>query len=304
LVSSLLSLARPRAALLVSAATVIGYGFGLWEHALPLTNFARLPVVFIAWLALHAGTMWLNAALDRDRGAVLFGQSTAVPDGLGIWAYVALAVAVALAVCADLRAGLCALVAAGLSILYSNPRTRWKRHPLLGPCVNAVGYGVLTPAAGWVLVEAPLGGRTLATATLLMATALSVYFIGQVFQGEEDRQRRDRTLVATHGAGAVISATRVCLAYAGFGVTVMCIVGWFPRVCLLACPAWPMLDGWLVRAARRGPLEEVQARGFVRRLSMFGLLLLLASIGSYLGDIYRGGSVAGQATSGALLRRS
>jgi 1,4-dihydroxy-2-naphthoate octaprenyltransferase len=159
-----------------------------------------------------------------------------------------------------------------------------------------LGYGLLSPAAGWLLAGVPLGWRTIVTCSLIMATALSVFFLGQVFQAEEDRRRRDRTLVATHGPRAVVTATRLCLWYAGIGVVILSLIGAFPRSCLLAMPVWVWLERWLVGTSRREILQEAHARVFVRRLGLFGLALLLCATGSYLADLYVGGPAAGQAT--------
>jgi 4-hydroxybenzoate polyprenyltransferase len=241
--------------------------------------------------------MWLNAASDRDDGDVLFGNRTEVPEGLALKGYLALFGSTALAWFTEPRVGCCALAAASLSILYSHPSTRWKAHPFLGPSVNAIGYGVLSPAAGWVLVGVPLGWRVVAVASLTMATALSVYFIAQVFQVDEDRRRGDRTLAATHGSQSVVVATRLCLAYAAGGAFVLCVIGGFPRVCVLAAPAWLSLDRWLLRECRRGTLDEVRVRGFVRRLFAFGLVLLTLATGDYVHDLRVGGFAAGQATA-------
>ena len=39
--------------------------------------------VLAAWSWLNAGTLWLNAAVDRDEGEVLFGRSVKPPPLTG-----------------------------------------------------------------------------------------------------------------------------------------------------------------------------------------------------------------------------
>jgi 4-hydroxybenzoate polyprenyltransferase len=290
-------LARPRAAIIVAASPLAGYGFGHWDHALAWRNVDLLPLVIMAWLGLHTATMWLNAGTDRDRGQVLFGHPTEVPSGASTLAYILLVASVALACFADISAGTCALGAAVLSVLYSHPSTRWKAHPVLGPGVNAIGYGVLSPTAGWALAEVPFGWRTLVVATLMIATALSVYFVSQVFQADEDRSRGDRTLVATHGPQVVVNVTRSSLAYAAGGSIMLSILGGFPRPCMLAAPVWLWIDRWLVAEARHGRLDEALARTFVRRLFTYGLVLLLLATSAFLYELRAGGPTAGRATA-------
>jgi 4-hydroxybenzoate polyprenyltransferase len=290
-------LARPRAAIIVAASPLAGFGFGHWDHALAWRNADLLPLVITAWLGLHMATMWLNAGADQDRGEVLFGHPTDVPSEAVTLAHQILVGSVVLAFFANIYVGACALGAAALSVLYSHPRTRWKAHPVFGPGVNAIGYGVLSPAAGWTLAKVPMGWRTLVVATLMIATALSVYFVAQVFQAEDDRNRGDRTLIVTHGARVVITATRLSLAYAAGGAVVLSILGAFPRPCMLAAPVWLWIDRWLVTEARRGRLDEALARRFVRRLFTFGLVLLVLATSAFVRDLRTGGPTAGQATT-------
>ena len=51
---------------------------------------SALALVLLAWVALHAGTLWLNAALDRDEGEVLWGRAVPVPANAALGGYAAL----------------------------------------------------------------------------------------------------------------------------------------------------------------------------------------------------------------------
>src|SRR5688572_28972897 len=72
-------LARPGGAVCVAALPLLGWGFAHWDHARGAAGVTGIVLTIAAWLALHAGTLWLNAALDRDAGEVLLGRSVAVP---------------------------------------------------------------------------------------------------------------------------------------------------------------------------------------------------------------------------------
>ena len=67
---TLWKLARPGGMLLVLALPFTGYGFAHWEWALLLHHPERLALLLASWWCLSAGTLWLNAALDRDVGEV------------------------------------------------------------------------------------------------------------------------------------------------------------------------------------------------------------------------------------------
>lgn len=273
---SLWSLARPRASIVIAASPLIGYWFGLWEHAAALRNQHVLPLLLLAWWLVHVGSLWLNACLDRDQGAVLWGAPCRVPPGTSAAGWGALVLAVGLATLVNSGCGLITFAAAGLAVLYSHPEYAWKTRPVAGPLVNLVGYGVLSPAAGWSLLDLPATRRTVAVAGLLAATALSVYFYAQVFQEREDRSRGYRTLVATHGPAAVVMVSRWCLGLAFVGLAAMSLVGCLPRLCLLVVPGWLALDRWVGRRGARSSEREV--RSFVWGLLSLGITLVLLAL--------------------------
>lgn len=268
-------LMRPAGAGWVAALTLLGFGFGHWNRALPLREGAAMIAVFGAWVCLHAGAMWLNAALDRDEGEVLMGRTVPVPDGIVGVAYLALAVAVALASAAHPVSGLCAAACATLAVLYSHPATAWKGHPVGGPAVNLLGYGLLSPLAGWVLVDTPFDARTGLAGGLVVLWVGGCYLAAQSFQGEEDAARGYRTLVVSHGPRVTLIAARGLLGLAFVGTMTLSALGWFPRSALLAAPGYVRADRHLVLWARQpGGGDARWAEGLVRRLLEAGALLI------------------------------
>src|SRR6185503_18673062 len=82
-------------------------------------------------------------------------KAVTVPRGISAFANGALAVSVGLGFVAGPLPGVLALICVGTSLLYSLPATAWKGHPLGGPVVNLVGYGLASPLAGWAVVGVP-----------------------------------------------------------------------------------------------------------------------------------------------------
>lgn len=276
---------------------LLGFGFAHWDFALVLRNGGAMLAVFAAWLLLHAGAMWLNAGLDRDQGEVLLGRPVPVPDGIERHAYLALIAAVLLASAGGMVAGLCALACAGMAVGYSHPATAWKGHPVGGVAVNLLGYGLLSPLAGFSLVGVPLSPRALGTGALVALCVLGSYFVAQAFQEGEDRQRGYRTLVVTHGPRVTLLASRAAFVGA-FGLAfVFAAVGWYPRTCLLALPAFIAVERHLVRWAAAGAGSEADARALVHRLVFAGGLLVATTWAAYLHADWSGGPVAGLATA-------
>ncbi len=297
-VGALWRLGRPRLVLHLLAMVFGGYGWAHWNRALPATGADQLAWVVGAWVALHFGTMWLNAAVDRDEGEVFFGEAVPVPPHAAASGYAALAVAVLLATRANPFAlGLTALCAA-LSVAYSHPSILWKGHPVMGPVVNVVGYGIATPAVGWSCVGVPADPRTLAMLALVATAVLGAYFAAQAFQEHEDRARGYRTLVVTHGPRAAVDAASALLGAAWMGLMVLAAVGWLPRPILLLAPGWWWVQRLFV-AWREAPGggSEAWARELARRVGLLSLALFALVFAEYARESIRGEPVAGFGTA-------
>lgn len=296
-------LSRPPILAWTALAPLVGYGFAHWDYALDIYNPVGLLLVTVAWVLLHAGTLWLNASLDAGEGTVLFGgQAPPLPPRLVPVAMASLALAVFLATLGAPGSGACALASALLSVLYSHPRVAWKGHPLAGPLVNAVGYGILTPMVGWAAVRVPGSARGLLTLSITVAWALGLYLAAQVFQEEEDRSRGHRTLVATHGARLTAKAARCFMGLGSLIFLALCVAGWYPRACALALPFLVLLDRHLGQG-----LDERWARQAVRLVILSGVMAILGAALQFGADCLPagtwglpggwGGEVSGQGTA-------
>jgi hypothetical protein len=279
---------------------VFGVAFGYWERAVYVESLSELravPAALLSWTLLHAGTLWLNAARDQDSGPVLWGQAVEPPANLDRWGYAALVGCLALAgVCGPVVFG-AAVVCAVLAVLYSHPRTAWKAHPWLGPLTNIIGYGLMTPIAGMALAQTPVVPRTVGTVLFTAAGMAGTYFAAQAWQATEDRERGDRTLVATHGPTVVLRVARALLLSAAGGAVVFALYGWYPRACLVALPAIWISDRHLrawITLPEGG--TEAMARGMLRKLLITALLLVTAAVGTYFVQLATGRPVCGEGT--------
>ncbi len=294
---SLWILARPRLLPFVVLLPFMGWAWAHWDRALPASAEGALLGVLVAWALLHAGTLWLNAAVDRDEGEVLLGRPVEPPRGTAAAGYVALALAVIVAGAAHLGAGVACALAAVLSVAYSHPRVLWKAHPVGGPFVNVVGYGILSPLAGWLAVEVAPNSRTIVVWALAQMGILGPYFAAQAFQQDEDVARGYRTLVATHGPRVVLLAARACLGVAFFGGLLLALAGWIPRACLLGAAGWLWIDRWLARWANQpGGGHAGWARGFAVRMLTAVLLGIALAFAEYAHQSLSGRPVAGLGT--------
>lgn len=290
-------LLRPAGLPWVAASPAVGYGLAHWGTALPPQHAWGLAACALAWAFLHAGTMWWNAALDRDEGPVLYGEALPVPPGLTRLGTLALMASVALASLAGTGAALCAAACALMALGYSHPRVAWKARAWAGPAINAVGYGVLSPLAGYAAVDVAFDLRT---ALLLLVSALSVlgaYFVAQAFQADEDRARGYRTLVATGGAAAALRAAHAAFRGSHLLALALAFGGWLPRPCLIAFPAVMALDLSLRRSLLDPEtFDEPAARQMLLGALLVGLLFVIGACGAWIYEVAHGLPLAGLGT--------
>jgi 4-hydroxybenzoate polyprenyltransferase len=265
----LLVLARPRGAVLITALPLVGFGYALWERGSTITLVRVAPTLGLlaaSWVLGHAGAMWLNAALDRDRGPVLLGRPVEVPASAPMAGYAALLASVGAALFLGVVPFVCALVCAVLAVVYSHPRAALKGSAIGGPLVNGVGYGSLSPLAGWAAADPVLTWRAPLTLGLSVAFILGTYFAAQAFQGEEDARRGYRTLVVTHGPAWTLGVAHACLRLAVIGMLAASVAGAYPRLLLASLPVWLAAERHL-EAWRETPAAD-RAGGLVGRLAL------------------------------------
>lgn len=292
-------LARPAGTALLLGLPAVGYGMAIWGYAMLPWRLPSLAGVLLAWALLSAGTMWLNAALDGDEGGALFAGQTRRPAGLRAYGAAALVLSVCVATASDRRAGAAAGLCATLSALYSHPRTAWKAHPLLGPLVNALGYGLLSPLAGWSVAEAPMDMRTAAAFASLTLFVLGITFGAQAFQREDDARRGYRTLVVTHGSAACLRAAHALMRASVGVVAILAAAGYYPRLCLAGILGFWWADRWMASWRQQaGGGQPRHAAGFLWRMLLGALALIGLALLDYVRDHVAGEErVAGAATA-------
>lgn len=296
--TALWHLARPKLLPFVLLLVLCGYGLTHWDRGLLARGAGALAFTLVAWSLLHAGTLWLNAAVDRDEGPVLYGRSVAPPAYAAAAGYGALVLCVGVASLARPAIGVAAVVCAALAVAYSHPRMLWKGHPLLGPLVNLVGYGLLSPLVGFLAVDVPPTWRLFVVWITGGIGVMGAFFAAQAFQHDEDAARGYRTFVVTHGAAACVQAARLCM---GVGMAIgiaLALVGWVPRVCLVALPLALWVDAHF-RAWSQAPGggDVSHARVLVQRLLVGALIAISLCLGDYFWNDARGLPVAGLGTA-------
>jgi len=88
-----------------------------------------------------------------------------------------------------------------MSVLYSVPPPRLKARAGWDLLINCVGFGLLTPLAGWALTGRPFSRAILLAALGFAFLFATLYPMTQIYQVAEDSRRGDRTLVIQLGVG-------------------------------------------------------------------------------------------------------
>jgi len=252
--------------------TLLAAGWGL--RAVP-----SLLGWFIFVALMNGGTLAINSAFDKDEGDIGYLKAPPKPpEHLLAFSCVLLGAATILAFLLPLPFALINLACVIMSVLYSVPPPRLKARAGWDLLINCVGFGLLTPMAGWALT-----GRPFSTSVLLASIGFAFLFAGlypmtQIYQVVEDSRRGDRTLTIRLGVGRSLTlallATLIAHAFFLSGIMTM---GRPPLYLLPSLAAWlavliPWMRGW------RAWTDPQHERGMYRGLGAWAVtdLSLLA----------------------------
>jgi 4-hydroxybenzoate polyprenyltransferase len=271
---------RPAEWPIVAAHTSIGYLLAVGvQNALRSARLADAVAGIALWvICLNGGTLAFNSAFDRDEGDVAYlRQPPAPPRGLAAFALTLMLLGLLGALLLAVGYLVAFAVCVALSVLYSAPPFRLKSVPGADWLINMVGFGTLTPYAGWAASGLPVGttGRLVLLAFCPLFAAL--YPLTQIYQLEEDARRGDRTLALALGTrkSLLVASVAATLAFALFGIA----AGrsdwemaerwrWLPLIC--AAAAWGVvLFSWLRRES--GMSARDHQRGMYRALVSWAL---------------------------------
>ena len=249
---------RPREWPIMAAHTALGFVLAVGLRAtLAGEHWKALVFGLVVWVILgNGGTLALNSAFDKDEGDIGYlNEPPAPPKRLAMFALVLMAIGQALAFLPPRGFTLAYACCFAMSLAYSVPPVRLKAVAGADWVINMVGFGTLTPYAGWALTgrELPLAAGVVLWSFCALFAAL--YPLTQLYQFEEDTKRGDRTLALRLGmrgsllvADAAACLAFLMLAWAGWR---MQIELWQWGALVLAASAWlAVLLPWTLDYAR------------------------------------------------------
>jgi 4-hydroxybenzoate polyprenyltransferase len=249
--------------------TALGYFLAVGVSG-ALGGVALVPALvgLLLWVVLlNGGTLAINSAYDRDEGDIGYLRSPPpVPRHLALFSFLLMALGQLLAL--RLPSGFAIAYGAcfGMSLLYSVPPVRLKAVAGLDWVINMIGFGTLTPYAGYASTGRPVTAAHALVLLSFLPLFASLYPLTQLYQFEEDRQRGDRTLAL------ILGMRRSLLVAAGAALVAFALLGWaavrsawaFSGADLfrwaglvLAAGGWAWVLGrWLARYPRMTPADH------------------------------------------------
>jgi 4-hydroxybenzoate polyprenyltransferase len=218
-------------------------------------------------VCLNGGTLALNSAFDRDEGDIAYLRNPPPPPRrLAAFALLLMASGQVAALALPPAYQVAYAACFALSVMYSVPPIRLKAVAGADWLINMVGFGTLTPFAGWAATGRPLEPAAAIVLLAFCPLFAALYPLTQLYQLEEDARRGDRTLALILGVRRSLDAA-IAAATAAFGLFAWAGVrsGWLTPaagawrwaalgVALLAWLA--VLGPWRVLADRLSPAEH------------------------------------------------
>ena len=268
---------RPREWPIMATHTAIGFVLALGiGQVVRGVGAARLAAALVLWVVcLNGGTLALNSAFDRDEGDIGYLDAPPPPPRyLAEFSVALLLAGQVLSLAMPRGFAFIYAICCAMSVLYSVPPFRLKAVPGADWVINMVGFGALTPLAGWMAADRPLTPAGIWVLLAFGALFAALYPLTQLYQLEEDERRGDRTLARHFGlrgslrlalASAVVSGG--CFARAAW----LAEVQWWQWLTLgVAAAAWGfVLLPWHRRAGAMQPEEH--KRGMYRALAAWAV---------------------------------
>ena len=193
---------RPAEWPIMAAHTTLGYFLAVGvSGALAGVHLTVALAGLVVWVVfLNGGTLAINSAFDRDEGDIGYLKAPPPPPRyLAVFSFLLMAVGQLLALRLQHGFAIAYAICFGMSLLYSVPPVRLKAVAGLDWVINMVGFGTLTPYAGYAITGAvPTRPHALVLLAFLPLFA-SLYPLTQLYQFEEDQRRGDRTLALILG---------------------------------------------------------------------------------------------------------
>ena len=220
-------------------------------------------LALVVWVVfLNGGTLAINSAFDRDEGDIGYLNSPPPPPRyLLAFSLVLLVAGQVMAFALPRGFAAAYAVCFALSLAYSVPPLRLKAVGGVDWLINMVGFGTLTPYAGWAATGRPLEPAHAIVLLAFCPLFAALYPLTQLYQFEEDQRRGDRTLALILGMSRslwiAVAATLLAFALLGWAAALRGLASWRWVGLLIALAGWlRVLLPWTRRWGQMSPAEH------------------------------------------------
>ncbi len=217
----------------------------------------------LIWVILgNGGTLAINSAFDKDEGDIGYLDAPPpAPARLAPFALAMMAAGQVLAFALPVGFALAYAACFVMSLVYSVPPVRLKAVAGADWLINMIGFGTLTPYAGWAITGRPLPGVMAVVLWSFCALFASLYPLTQLYQFDEDTRRGDRTLALMLGmrGSLIVAAGAAVVAFAmlTWAAAQTHIALWQWLGLAIAAASWSaVLFPWLAAHQRMTPAEH------------------------------------------------
>ncbi len=268
---------RPAEWPIMAAHTALG--FILAAGLRPALHGERLGTglwALVLWVVLlNGGTLAINSVFDNDDGDIGYLNAPPRPPR-HLFAFSLGLLTAGQLLAFTLPRGFTWAYAAcfAMSVAYSVPPLRLKAVGGVDWVINMVGFGTLTPYAGWAATGRPLGTADALVLLAFCPLFAALYPLTQLYQWDEDLRRGDRTLAIMLGMrrslAVALAATALAFLLLAWAARLREVRTWQWLVLALAVAAWlRVLVPWSRRCETMSPSEH--QRGFYAALAAWAV---------------------------------
>lgn len=268
---------RPAEWPIMAAHTALGWVLAV--GLMPAMHGDRLGTALWAlllWVVfLNGGTLAINSVYDDDDGDIGYLNAPPKPPKHLLAFSLALMGAGQLLAFTLPKGFVWAYAACfAMSIAYSVPPLRLKAVGGVDWIINMIGFGTLTPYAGWAATGRPVDAPGALVLLGFCPLFAALYPLTQLYQWDEDLGRGDRTLVIMLGRrlSLLVAIAATLLAFGFFGVAAFrsFAVWWQWLALTVALAAWlAILIPWQRRAVSMSAKQH--QRGFYAALGAWAV---------------------------------
>lgn len=184
---------------------ILSGGFLLGGLLADQMNTAQFWMQFLnVHVLLFGGATAYNSFWDKDEGPI---GGLKKPPKMTLWMHRVSLIFMYAGLLWSLSMGAMYVLVFGLSLLlfwlYSTPHVRWKGHPELSLVAIAVSTGSNSVILGVLAAGGAISINILLGSTGAAMILLSIYPISQIYQGDEDNRRGDKTFFIKYGLTSV-----------------------------------------------------------------------------------------------------